>query len=76
MSAPHAWGEALRERARLLAGDRAATRRGELALAAERDFPGLAARIEGEAVIIEGRGLLDRWLREANLRAITERAGR
>lgn len=34
------------------------------------DFPGLVARIEGDDVVIEGRHLLDRWLRDARLRNV------
>lgn len=38
-------------------------------------MPGVNAWVEDEMVVMEGRGLLDRWLRDANLRNIG-RAGR
>lgn len=41
------------------------------AIADEADaLPGVRASVEGEAVVLEGRGLLDRWLRDASLRNI------
>lgn len=33
-------------------------------------LPGVSAYVEGDDVILEGRGLLDRWIREASLRHI------
>tara|TARA_R110000782_G_scaffold117364_4_gene207687 strand:- start:1812 stop:2039 length:228 start_codon:yes stop_codon:yes gene_type:complete len=33
-------------------------------------LPGVSAHVEGDAVVLEGRGLLDRWLRDASLRNI------
>lgn len=41
------------------------------AIADEADaLPGVHASVEGVVVILEGRGLLDRWLRDASLRNI------
>jgi len=41
------------------------------AIAGEADaLPGVSAQVEGDAVVLEGRGLLDRWLRDASLRNI------
>lgn len=41
------------------------------AIADEADaLPGVRASVEDEAVVLEGRGLLDRWLRDASLRNI------
>ena len=41
------------------------------AIADEADaLPGVHASVEDEAVVLEGRGLLDRWLRDASLRNI------
>jgi hypothetical protein len=52
------------------AGEARAARR-RSAIAAEADaFPGVSARIEGDEVVLEGRGLLDRWLRDASVRSI------
>lgn len=54
--------------------ERAGERRAEghrHAIAAEADaLPGVRASVEDEAVVLEGRGLLDRWLRDASLRNI------
>jgi hypothetical protein len=33
-------------------------------------LPGLNAHVEGEDIVIEGRGLLERWIRDASLRNI------
>lgn len=33
-------------------------------------LPGVSAYVAGDDVILEGRGLLDRWIREASLRHI------
>lgn len=52
------------------AGDaRAAALRQALVGEAEA-LGGIVARVEGEAVVLEGRGLLDRWIRDARLRDI------
>lgn len=60
---------AMVERAAAAGEARAARRR--QAIAEEADaLGGVRARVEGEAVVIEGRGLLDRWIRDANLRNI------
>lgn len=41
------------------------------AIAGEAEaLPGVSAHVEGDAVVLEGRGLLDRWLRDASLRNI------
>ncbi len=36
---------------------------------------GITARVEGEDVVLEGRGLLDRWLRDASIRNIGRTGG-
>ena len=60
---------AMVERAAAAGEERAARRR--QAIAEEADaLGGVRARVEGDAVVIEGRGLLDRWIRDANLRNI------
>ncbi|MCB2015844.1 MAG: hypothetical protein R3E11_02255 [Sphingobium sp.] len=52
-----------------IAQARAAQKRGEIADEANA-IPGVHAHVEDEAVVLEGRGLLDRWIREASLRHI------
>jgi len=60
--------------------DRAA-RAGEARAAAARQalvreaqaLGGIAAHVAGEDVVLEGRGLLDRWIRDARLRDIGRR---
>lgn len=69
------FGGALIARGEAAGEARAAARRQGITRAVAADFPGLTARIEGEAVVIEGRGLLDRWLREATLRDIGRENG-
>lgn len=59
----------LLERAALAGETRAARRRQAIAEEAGA-LGGVRARVEGEVVVIEGRGLLDRWIRNANLRNI------
>ncbi|MBP6031612.1 MAG: hypothetical protein KA533_09305 [Sphingobium sp.] len=56
-------------RAEHLGEVRAARRRRDIAEEANA-LPGISAHVESDAVILEGRGLLDRWLREASLRNI------
>lgn len=48
---------------------RARRRREQIAAEAEA-LPGVSAHVEGDEVVLEGRGLLDRWLRDASLRNI------
>ncbi len=51
-------------------GEARAERR-RAAIADEADaLPGVRARVEGDAVVLEGRRLLDRWLRSATFRNI------
>jgi len=57
------------ERIRRAGEQRAELRRREIAGAAGA-LGGIAVSIEGEQVVLEGRGLLDRWIREASLRNI------
>ncbi len=57
------------ERANRAGERRAELRRREIATEAEA-LGGIAVVIEGEQVVLEGRGLLDRWLREASIRNI------
>lgn len=54
------------ERGRAL-GERAAARRREIVLAEALEVPGVRAVVEGDAVVIEGRALLDRWVEDARL---------
>lgn len=58
---------AMEERARAI-GARAAGRRRDAMLPAAEDVPGIGAHVEGDTVVIEGRALLDRWVRDARLR--------
>lgn len=47
-----------------------------LAIATEANsLGGITARIEGADVVMEGRNLLERWLRDAELRHIGRRMG-
>ena len=57
------------ERAARLGEVRAEVKRRTSADEAEA-LPGVRASVEGEAVVLEGRKLLDRWLRDASLRNI------
>lgn len=57
------------ERAARLGEVRAEVKRRAIADEAEA-LPGVRATIEGESVVLEGRRLLDRWLRDASLRNI------
>jgi hypothetical protein len=36
----------------------------------ESDFTGVRAHVEGDTVVLEGRHLLDRWIRDARLRDV------
>ena len=54
-----------------VAAAQARVERKRQAIAEEADaLPGVSAHVEGEAVVLEGRGLLDRWIRDAGLRNI------
>lgn len=53
---------------------RCARWRREIVQAIEADFPDLSASVAGEDVAVEGRGLLERWLRDARLRDAVDRA--
>lgn len=48
-------------------GERVAARRREIVLAEALEVPGVRAVVEGDAVVIEGRALLDRWVGDARL---------
>ena len=61
--------DGLMGRAQRHAEGRAASRRRSISDEA-RGLPGVSAYVEGDDVILEGRGLLDRWIREASLRNI------
>ena len=61
-------------RAVALAQARCARWRREIVQAIEADFPDLSASVAGEDVAVEGRGLLERWLRDARLRDAVDRA--
>lgn len=60
---------ALLERAEQIGEAKAAHMRRSIADEAAA-LPGIRAHVEGEDVILEGRGLLERWLRDASLRNI------
>lgn len=49
---------------------RAEQQRRAIVTQAESDFPGVRARVEGDTVVLEGRHLLDRWIRDARLRDV------
>jgi hypothetical protein len=49
---------------------RAARRRAAIVRAIDDDFTGVTTRIEGDAVVLEGRGLEARWMRDARLRDV------
>ncbi|TNE46122.1 MAG: hypothetical protein EP321_13605 [Sphingomonadales bacterium] len=63
---------AAQQRADRMAADRAERRRQEIVVAAGA-MSGIAASLEADRVVLEGRGLLDRWLRDAALRNIGRR---
>lgn len=63
---------AIPQRVTQRAQDRVQNRREAVARAAE-DL-GISARVEGDLVVMEGRGLLARWLRDARLRNIGREA--
>ncbi|AUW59215.1 hypothetical protein C1T17_15080 [Sphingobium sp. SCG-1] len=48
-------------------GERAAVRRRAIVLAEALEVRGVRAGLEGDAVVIEGRALLDRWVEDARL---------
>lgn len=49
-------------------GEAAADRRRALVLAEAREVPGVTVREEGDAVVIEGRALVARWVEDVGLR--------
>lgn len=61
--------DGLMGRAQRHAEARAALRRRSISEEAG-GLPGISAYVEGDDVILEGRGLLDRWIRDASLRHI------
>ncbi len=61
--------DALLDRARGHAEARAVQRRRGIAEEAST-VPGISAHVEGENVVLEGRRLLDRWIRDASLRNV------
>ncbi|MEO8723152.1 MAG: hypothetical protein ABI395_06455 [Sphingobium sp.] len=60
----------LPDRAAALGERRAQGQRDAIAGAVQNDFPGVTAHVEGDAVVLEGRHLLERWLRDARLRNV------
>lgn len=48
----------------------AAERRRERIVAEAGDMPGVTASVEGEAVVLEGRGLMRRWASDLAFREI------
>lgn len=61
-------------RAGAVAQARCARTRREIVGEIEATFPDLSAQVAGEDVVVEGRGLLERWLRDARLRDAVDRA--
>ncbi|WP_448658907.1 hypothetical protein ACPVPU_00280 [Sphingomonas sp. CJ99] len=57
----------LEARGRALVEDRVRARRERIAAGLEA-VPGVRASVEGDAVVARGRGLLRRWLTEADVR--------
>jgi hypothetical protein len=49
-------------------GEAAADRRRALVLAEALEVPGVTVREEGDAVVIEGRALVARWVEDVGLR--------
>jgi len=62
------FGEVLRRGA--VAGEALADRRRSGIAAEVEALRGVSAHVEVDEVVLEGRGLLDRWLRDASLRNI------
>lgn len=56
-------------------GERAAARLRDRVAAEARDVPGVTVTTEGDAIVIEGRALLDRWVEEARLRYVGRTGG-
>ncbi len=56
-------------------GERAADRLRDRVAAEARDVPGVTVSTEGDAIVIEGRALLDRWVEEARLRYVGRTGG-
>lgn len=61
--------EALKRRAARIGEARAERVRAGIAAEAAA-LPGVRAHVEGEGVVLEGRGLLERWLRDAHFRDV------
>lgn len=69
----------LQERAVNMVERRARQQRKAIADAIQTDFGGVMAHVEGDAIVLEGRDLLERWLHDAQLRDVgraTLRSGR
>ncbi|MGV3769586.1 MAG: hypothetical protein ACO1NM_06110 [Sphingobium phenoxybenzoativorans] len=58
----------LEARGRALCVRAAARRRAAIARAVAQEAPGVAAMVEGDDVVLEGRGLMRRWLGDLGLR--------
>lgn len=56
-------------------GDRAAERLRDRVADEARAVPGVTVSTEGDAIVIEGRALLDRWVEEARLRYVGRTGG-
>jgi hypothetical protein len=59
---------ALEARGRVLGDHAAARRRAAIARAVAGEAPGVAVSVEGDDVVLEGRGLMRRWLGDLALR--------
>lgn len=62
--------EQLEARGLAAAKARAARARSDLAARIWAEVPGVTATVEGQAVVIEGRGLMRRWIGDPAFRAI------
>lgn len=56
-------------------GDRAADRLRDRVAAEARMVPGVTVSTEGDAIVIEGRALIDRWVEDARLRYVGRTGG-
>lgn len=58
----------LEARGRVIGERMAARRRAAIARAVAGEAPGVAATVEGDDVVLEGRGLMRRWMGDLALR--------
>ncbi|RVT43429.1 hypothetical protein [Sphingobium algorifonticola] len=62
------------ERGRAI-GERAADRLRDRVADEARAVPGVTVSTEGDAIVIEGRALIDRWVEDARLRYVGRTGG-